>query len=254
MYLYFTQSNQYDSWLRVSNLSDYTSKTNKNKDAIDYMEYDLHKTVLMNLRGDLKTNGVKDFVVREGTFSEESDGNGIYTVEFITDSETLKQSYAIFYQWVDSTDEEVVSNLSSEMQHWRTAVNCLPESKLIYDDFHCVDMNTELSNNTGPTISISNWGIEDSVGNSLSSQIEIYEQYFIEYQILGDYLSNNDIDRLNIAAAIVDQPRREVVNGNTLEFTIEIDSTSYIVKVDYDKNRLIQISKPKSGLVVERAS
>lgn len=254
IYIYARQTNQYDTWLRVSNLSDYTNKTEENKSSIDYMEYDLHKTVSMNSDDEVNTDSVSDFIVRNGSFQEAKDESGIYTVEFIADSESLKQSYAIFYQWIDSTDPKVTNELSDQMQHWRTAVSCLPTNKLIYGSFDCTDMQSNLSNTTGPTITISNWGIKDSIGNQLSGQVEFYEQYFIEYQILGEYLSRNNIDRLSVSASIVGQPKREVVKGNYMKFDVQVEEETYAVSIDYNNDRLVKIVSNKSGKSIQRDS
>lgn len=248
------QANTYDSWLKVSNLSDYTQKTSLNKKAIDYMEYDLHQTVSMNTEGNIDSNSIDDFMVREGTFSEESDDLGIHTVEFIVDSESIKQSYGIFYQWVDSSDPTVIEDKSSHMQHWRTAVNCLPSDKLIYPAFNCIDMSAELSGDSSPSIAVLNWGTEDSLGNQVSSQLEFHEQYFIEYQILGEYISRHKLNDQRIPASIVGQPKREVVEGNTLTFTLQVYGDTYTVSIDYTNDRLIRIVSDETGEVIERSA
>ena len=115
-------------------------------------------------------------------------------------------------------------------------------------------MSAELSGDSSPSIAVLNWGTEDSLGNQVSSQLEFHEQYYIEYQILGEYISRHKLNDQRIPASIVGQPKREVVEGNTLTFTIQVYGDTYTVSIDYTNDRLIRIVSNETGEVIERSA
>jgi len=126
--------------LVIKNLGTYTQGKPSNKDTLNYIEHALYTTVNLNVDEPVKDKSIQDVMVRDGSFSQEyHNDKSIHTVKFIVDIESLKQSYDVSYQWSD-TDK-----YSPNLDEWGTAVRCLPKDKLIYKDFDCKDMFSEMS-------------------------------------------------------------------------------------------------------------
>jgi len=139
IYLYVTSKNQYGDAIKIQNLGSYTAGKPVNKERVDFVQHDLFNTVNKNLDKPVKGSSVKDALVRDGTFSQTyNDKVDVYTVKFIVDIASLKQSYDVSYQWVESGDSY------QKLDEYGTGVRCLPKDKLKFGDFNCKDMFTQL--------------------------------------------------------------------------------------------------------------
>lgn len=138
--------NRYGDQLTIANLDEYTKDKPTDKDAIDHIQFALLQTINSNLNKPVGNNSIDDILIRSGSFKQsKEEKTGIHSVEFIVDSESLKQSYMITYQWAD--------NENVDLPEWGTAVKCLPEDKIIYKDFKCKDMFKEMSENIDESLS-----------------------------------------------------------------------------------------------------
>jgi len=145
IYAFMQQRSEYDEGLNIANLSEYTRGKPNDKKTLDYIKYDLHRVVSMNSKNPVENNSIKDILVRKDSFSQTYNGETrVHNVEFIVDSSSLKQSYDISYQWMGDT------SIESALDEWGTVVKCLPIEDLIYGDFSCKDMFTELANQEDP--------------------------------------------------------------------------------------------------------
>jgi len=126
--------------LVIKNLDSYTQGKPSNKDTLNYIEHMLYTTVNLNLNKPVKDKSIEDVMVRDGSFSQEyNQSKSVHTVKFIVDIQSLKQSYDVSYQWSAN------NKYSSGLDEWGTTVKCLPKDKLIYKDFKCRDMFSEMS-------------------------------------------------------------------------------------------------------------
>lgn len=141
-------NNSYGEELTIANLSEYTKGRQSDKQSIEYIGHELFKTVNLNVSSPVTDNSVKDVRVRAGSFTQTfDDRTKVYTVSFIVDIQSLKQSYDVSYQWDASS-----SGNTEKLDEWGTVVKCLPKEKLLYGDFSCKDMFTELQGNTDPIL------------------------------------------------------------------------------------------------------
>lgn len=122
-----------------------TDRPTPEKNVIDYIQFELLEAVNMNHKKAIKGSDITDAVVRSGSFNQQSKDN-IYTVSFIVDIPSLKQSYQANYQWEEGTSS--VKNIDE----WGTNVRCLPEEKLIFGKFECKDMFSILSGDNSAII------------------------------------------------------------------------------------------------------
>lgn len=135
----YINSNQRNGYLKISNLGDYTKGKPTNPNTVRYIEEQLYKTVNMNLEKPVKSNSVKDVLIRYDTFRQDfNDQEQYYTVDFIVDISSLKQSYEIKYSWSSNN-----SSANNNIDERGTAVLCLPKNMLYYGDFKCKDGFTE---------------------------------------------------------------------------------------------------------------
>lgn len=146
LYAMNADKNKYGDDLEIKNLDTYTEGKPTSKDSIDYIKYDLLRTVNKNVKTPVTSNSVKDIIIRDDTFSQSyNEEKGVYTVNFIVDIKSLSQSYDVSYQWSNSGEKD-------KLTEGVTAVKCLPVDKLIYGEFDCKDMFTELSAPTDPIL------------------------------------------------------------------------------------------------------
>lgn len=136
----------YKDGLEIANLSDYTNGKPSSKDSLEYIKYDLLRTVNKNVDNPVDSNSIKDVLIRDNTFSQIYDDDiDVYTVEFIVDIESISQSYDVSYQWSSTGKKD-------NLTEWGTVVKCLPKEKLVYGNFNCKDMFTELDNPVDPIL------------------------------------------------------------------------------------------------------
>lgn len=136
-----SQKNSFGDEIEITNLKDETSKSKEpsEKMAIDYVQYALLGAVNMNVEKPIEDKQIKDAQIRSGTFNQTySKEHNVYTVTFIVDIESLQQSYQASYQWAKDKKSKY------SLDEWGSNVRCLPQSKLIYEDFKCKDMFTEM--------------------------------------------------------------------------------------------------------------
>jgi len=146
VYMYFNNNstNSHGEYLDIENIDEYTQGKPSDEDTLDYIKHALFTTVNLNTDQPVESRSITDIVVREGSFSQKYDEDrSIHTVEFIVDIESLKQSYRASYQWSDE------NRYSEHIDEWGTAVRCLPVDELIYGDFDCRDLFTEMSSVNG---------------------------------------------------------------------------------------------------------
>ena len=129
-----------DDYLNISNLDTYTNGKPSDRDTLNYIKETLFKTVNLNTNPPVTSNSVDDVMIREGTFSQEANGDeSLYKITFIVDIESLKQSYSVAYSWSMDDDDR----FNHDQDERGVSVLCLPVDKLIYGDFDCKDLFTE---------------------------------------------------------------------------------------------------------------
>lgn len=132
--VYVNTRNKYGNQLEISNLSSYTAGKATDGDRVDLIKHYLYETVKYNSKKRPANNSIKDIVIRKGSFSQKYDKTtNVYTVNFIVDIASLKQSYDVSYQWQEG------SAYNQTVNEYGTQVTCLAIDKLIYGDFNCVD-------------------------------------------------------------------------------------------------------------------
>ncbi len=133
-WIHVSLKNPYGDELIVANLGKYTSGKPVDKNSVLQMQHNLFVTANLNNQKRLKNNSVKDIFIREGTFSQIHDTQkDLHSVHFIVDSNTLKQSYRVAYQWV--SNQKNIKNL----KEYGSGVTCTSLDLLVYENFDCVD-------------------------------------------------------------------------------------------------------------------
>ena len=131
------------SYFDIANIDEYTEGQPTDKERLNYIKQALYAVINMNLSEPVPSNSVFDINIRDGSFTQQYDEEkDVHTVDFIVDIESLKQSYNASYQWSDT------NKYSENIDEWGTVVKCLPEDKLIYGDFDCKDMFTQMENSS----------------------------------------------------------------------------------------------------------
>ncbi|OYX39163.1 hypothetical protein B7Z00_00965 [Candidatus Saccharibacteria bacterium 32-50-10] len=145
IYLYFQQQkNPYGDELTIANLDEYT---NDKPAILKAIRHNLFNLVNRNLETPVESNSVNDVLIRDGTYSQKfNDKTNIHSATFIVDIESLKHSYDISYEWKGD------GSISKDFDEWGTFVKCLPKDKLIYGDFNCKDMFSDLTGPVDPLI------------------------------------------------------------------------------------------------------
>jgi hypothetical protein len=113
-------------YLRIANLSEYTVGRPANEEEVRRIEESLFATVNKYKR--VRSNGVKDFLIREGTFNQRDDDD-YHLVKFLIDSESLQQSYAVSYQWGNR----------NKFEQYVGMIVCVQPNQVIYQSFRCQD-------------------------------------------------------------------------------------------------------------------
>jgi hypothetical protein len=114
------------NYLKIVNLSEYTEGRPSDAEAIQHAEEGLYNGV--SRHRPVKSNGVKDFRIREGTF-EQIDETDYHKVSFIVDSEEIRESFSMFYQWGDQTKFEQYGSIAF----------CVSKTEVIFPSFNCKD-------------------------------------------------------------------------------------------------------------------
>lgn len=104
----------------------------------EFIQYEALRVVNLNSKEPKTGKEIEDAVIREGSFEQSNDSdNGLHRVTFILDIKSLKQSYDVSYGWTDTLDASN-NSLTENISY----VKCLPDNKLIYGDFNCVDFDS----------------------------------------------------------------------------------------------------------------
>lgn len=134
LYIYKSSKNPYGNQLEIVNLDKYLAGKQNDNDSLNYIKHNLYTAINLNTHPAVKNNSVKDILVRNESFSDTYDSTKhVYTIHFIVDIKSLKQSYRVQYQWVTNP------TYGPNKDDYGTQVTCLPLSELIYGDFHCKD-------------------------------------------------------------------------------------------------------------------
>lgn len=137
--------NQYGESVDIANLSTYTQGKPTDKDSIDLIKNYLYKIIKLNTPNS-SPEKITDISIRDGSFSQEyAKDDKLHTVNFIVDIPSLKQSYNVSYQWIDSGGNR------DSIGEYGTIVNCLKEGKVIYREFKCKDFFSEAARIGKPT-------------------------------------------------------------------------------------------------------
>lgn len=133
-----SSKNPYGESAEIGNLSDFTKGKPVDSNTLNLIKASLYRTIKLN-SPDSSPEKVTDIFVRDGSFSQEyTKEKKLHSVDFIVDIASLQQSYNISYQWVDSKDSAIYED------EYGTVVRCLKDDKVIYKDFKCKDVFTEM--------------------------------------------------------------------------------------------------------------
>ena len=106
VFIIYTLRNPYGQGVSIRNLSNYTDLNSSNKDSIDIIKNNLYEQISRNIYPSSydKVKNISDAIVRNDSFTQEYNKDSkIYSVEFIVDIESVKQSYLVNYQWSDDS-------------------------------------------------------------------------------------------------------------------------------------------------------
>lgn len=127
----------------ISNLSSYTKGKASDKDTVERIKYNLYNTISQNVDQSINAAKISDIKIRDNTFSQKySEETQSYSVYFIVDSETLKQTYQVAYEWSE--------NPNQQLDEWGIYVKCPTTDQLIYDEFDCRDMFIDMIGTNDP--------------------------------------------------------------------------------------------------------
>ncbi len=236
LYMFQPKENPYGEELSINNLSDYTKGKAINADATNRINHELYKQIKRNSSQEIANNSIKDIIVRDESFIQTYDQERkAHLVEMIVDIESLKQSYLVNYEWHDKGVKD------DGLGQYGVLVSCLPVDQLIYGDFECQDLGSDMRGSTEPYVII-NWSeAKDQYGNSLFIQLKTEEQTKIESQIIKKYIAKNKLERIaNLTT--VSKISRDTTN-NSIKFTVRVNNKSdYLVIVKFN-NRSIKVSE-----------
>lgn len=141
-----SRQNPYGDSVSIININQYTQGKKTNRDTLQFIQHSLYKTITLNTP-DATANQLNDIAIREGTFSQNyNKDTKLNSVNFIVDIPSLRQSYDISYQWVDSGGNK------RSIDEYGTVVKCLNKDRVIYKDFQCKDMFSETKKYADPII------------------------------------------------------------------------------------------------------
>ena len=166
------RKNSFGKQIMIDNFSEYYSDApSSTKDSV---LASLFVIVDNNMVEDWDT---QDFSakIRDGSAESNYDKNkDIHSGKFIVDVEAVKQSYAGYFEW--SKNENNV-NLSG----YRVLFTCLDEDELVYGDFGCKDMFSDMVTTTFPVIKKLPIKVE-----YYSDDSSKYTYYYIGYELKDD--------------------------------------------------------------------
>lgn len=244
--MHSSNKNPYGEELQIANLSTLTRGKPVKSDSLRQIKHNLYEIIMRNYKEDIRSNSIKDILVRDGSFTQTYDEKSdTHFVSFIADIASIKQSYDVRYQWTSKPEEEQ----NGEGQYG-TVVSCLPLDQLLYGDFNCRDLFSDMRGSVSPYVSVDWWSAEDTNGYTLDSQLDYYETRYIEEQIAGDYDYHVKLRTVGNNATISKIERLIGEDVNTLSFEINLKDISYDVNIDFGNNRSIEIVNLRNGLKI----
>lgn len=121
------------------------------------------------------TGGAK---VRLGTYAEQEEGEEIRG-RFVVDIKSVRQSYQMSMIW--SKYKNV------DLGNYYVEVACVPDDLVIYDDFECKKLNTELPGEVGNPIGVLPYTKLNDETGEVAYDIRMMSDYLvISYQACGD--------------------------------------------------------------------
>ncbi|PID33179.1 hypothetical protein CR969_02045 [Candidatus Saccharibacteria bacterium] len=236
-YLSQPKENPYGEELTISNLSDYTKGKFQDPDALNKIKHELFKQVKRNSNTDIQNDSVKDIMVRDGSFSQTYDNSRKYNlVEMIVDIESLKQSYLVNYEWAGEGGKD------DGFGQYGILVSCLPVDQLIYGDFDCQDLGSDMRGSSKPYVIIEWSDAKDQYGNTLFEQLQPSEISKIEDQIINKYMAKNKLERITNYTTVKDVKR--ITKGNSINFTVTVNQKSdYLVSVYFNTRQIKVVEK-----------
>ena len=101
-------------------------------DISAFIKAGLYNAIALNLPED-ETPPSSGAIIREGSFQEEyNESTDLHIGDFITDVESVEQSFSIHYEWTDDKN-------NSYMSGYPVMVTCVEKSERIYNTTTCVD-------------------------------------------------------------------------------------------------------------------
>lgn len=127
--------NPYGDSVTISNYGQKIKNLPKDyENLITSMLYDM---VRHNSSENIKLTTIGNAVIRSGSDTQEA-SNGRVTGLFIVDLESIKQSYRVQYEFSIDPNNDTISG-------YPLLVSCLEKDELIYGNFDCKEVNSDLS-------------------------------------------------------------------------------------------------------------
>jgi len=137
-YITTQKSTHANEELQIANLNDFTNGKPTNKTVTDYIKHSLYLIVNRNSESPVATNSVKDILVRQGSFSQTYNAEkDVHNVTMLVDSESLKQSYRLSYQWNNEPENR------DNLDQYGTMATCPTKEESKYSNFTCISLLSE---------------------------------------------------------------------------------------------------------------
>lgn len=160
---------------KIDNLSEY-AKT-MSRVSREAAERALYARIRENLAEGQKvpTGGAK---VRVGTYAEQEEGEEIHG-RFVVDIKSIRQSYQMSMTW--SKYKNV------DLGNYYVEVACVPDDLVLYDDFECKKVSTELPGEVGNPIGVLPYTKLNEETGEVAYDVRMMSDYLvISYQACGD--------------------------------------------------------------------
>lgn len=244
---YLYNKNPYGSGISIKSLLLLSKNQAPDRDTVFNVEHSLYETVQRNSLSAIGSYTVKDVMPRSDSFRQSYDKETkLHNVDVIVDIASISQSYHVQYQWANDKN--------TPTDQYGIMISCLPKDQLNLGDFPCSDLTSDMSGESDGYINLNWYSVKDDYGINIDSQVQPYEVVFIENQILGDFKSNNKLEKKDIAANIEEPVIRDISNGNnSLEFKIQVENkANYRVFINYNDGRYNSITNLDTGKIIER--
>lgn len=161
---------------KIDNIGDYAKGISKvSQEALARA---LYSRIRENLGEDQKvpTGGAK---IRIGTYNEEEQNDGENYSRFVVDIKSVRQSYQMGMAW--SKYKNV------DLGNYYVEINCVPDDQVIYDDFQCKKIDTELPGEVGNPIAVLPYTKLDEKTGKVEYDIRMMGDFLmISYQACGN--------------------------------------------------------------------